>query len=59
MNRLSTAKRVQILQLLVEGNSLRSAARIAGVKVDTAIRLQLEAGKACLALSQSNCEGCV
>ena len=49
MNRLSTAKRVQILQLLVEGTSLRSASRIAGVKVDTVIRLQMEAGKACLA----------
>ena len=57
MNRLSTAKRIQILQLLVEGTTLRSAARIAGVKVDTVIRLQKEAGRACLAFHNRTVKG--
>jgi IS1 family transposase/uncharacterized protein YerC len=48
MNRLPLAKRIQILQLLVEGNSMRSVERITGVHIDTVTRLLVAAGKACL-----------
>lgn len=54
MRRLSTAKRVQILQMLVEGSSMRSAARIAGVKLDTVTRLLVDAGRACRAIHDEN-----
>jgi IS1 family transposase len=47
MNKLSRAKRSQILHLLVEGNSLRSASRIADVSLNTTIKLLIDAGKAC------------
>ena len=47
MNRLSTAKRVQILASLVEGNSLRSTSRMADVSVNTVTKLLVDLGKAC------------
>ena len=47
MSKLSRAKRSQILHLLVEGNSLRSASRIADVSLNTTIKLLIDAGKAC------------
>lgn len=47
MNKLSHAKRTQILHLLVEGNSLRSASRIADVSLNTVTKLLIDAGKAC------------
>ena len=47
MNRLSTPHRVQILHLLVEGNSLRSTARIVGVSINTVTKLLIDAGHAC------------
>jgi IS1 family transposase len=49
MNRLPLAKRAQILNLLVEGNSLRSASRIADVSINTVYKLAIDAGEACLA----------
>ena len=48
MNRLPLEKRIQILQLLVEGNSLRSCARLANVSITTVTRLLVSVGKACL-----------
>src|SRR5665213_607864 len=39
MNRLPVAKRVQILSMLVEGSSLRSISRIAGVSIKTVTKL--------------------
>ena len=47
MNKLSTAKRVQIVNLLVEGSSLRAASRIADVSINTVTKLLIEVGKAC------------
>jgi IS1 family transposase len=47
MNKLPRAKRSQILNLLVEGNSLRSASRIADVSLNTVTKLLIDAGKAC------------
>ncbi|MBN8880072.1 MAG: DDE-type integrase/transposase/recombinase [Sphingobacteriales bacterium] len=48
MNRLSLAKRSQIIQLLVEGNSLRSCSRIADVSLTTVIKLLVDVGQACV-----------
>jgi IS1 family transposase len=47
MNKLPAAKRSQILALLVEGNSLRSASRIADVSINTVTKLLVDAGAAC------------
>ena len=49
MNRLSTVKRVQILNMLVEGMSMRAASRIADVSINTVTKLMVEAGEACAA----------
>lgn len=47
MNKLNTAKRVQIVSMLVEGNSLRSVSRIADVSINTVTKLLVELGTAC------------
>lgn len=47
MNKLPNAKRTQILHLLVEGNSLRSASRLADVSINTVTKLLIDAGQAC------------
>lgn len=47
MNRLSTAKRVQIVAALVEGNSLRSTSRMADVSINTVTKLLVDVGEAC------------
>ena len=49
MNKLSTAKRVQILEMLVEGMSMRAASRVAKVSINTVTKLMVEAGEACAA----------
>lgn len=49
MNRLPVSKRAQILGLLVEGMSLRSASRIADVSINTVYKLLIDAGQACMA----------
>ena len=49
MNRLPTDKRVQILNMLVEGMSMRSVSRVAGVSINTVSKLLVEAGEACAA----------
>ena len=46
MNKLSTAKRVQILNMLVEGMSMRATSRVAGVSINTVTKLMVEAGEA-------------
>ena len=40
-------KRVQIIQLLVEGNSMRSVERIVGCSINTVTKLLVEVGQAC------------
>lgn len=47
MNKLPIEKRVQIITLLVEGNSLRSCSRIADVSINTVTKLLVDVGRAC------------
>lgn len=48
MKKLDIKKRAQILHMLVEGNSLRSAARMADVSRNTVDKLLRDVGFACL-----------
>lgn len=48
MNKLNTKARLRILMCLLEGNSIRSTARIVGVSKVTILKLLTEAGTACL-----------
>ena len=47
MNRLSTDTRVTILNMLIEGSSIRSISRVTGASKDTVSKLLVDAGKAC------------
>lgn len=47
MQRLSSQKRAQVINLLVEGNSLRASGRIADVALNTVTKLFVDAGQAC------------
>jgi Transposase and inactivated derivatives, IS1 family len=47
MNKLPLPKRVQIINLLVEGNSLRATSRIADVSINTVTKLLVDVGRAC------------
>lgn len=47
MNKLPMAKRAQILGLLVEGNSLRAASRLADCSINTVTKLLVDVGTAC------------
>src|ERR1022692_2700003 len=47
MNKSSHEKRVQILNLLVEGNSMRATARIADVAFNTVAKLFIETAEVC------------
>jgi IS1 family transposase len=47
MNKLPKHIRAQILLMLVEGASMRSVSRIAGVSINTVSKLLVEAGEAC------------
>ena len=47
MNKLTHDKRVQVINLLVEGNSMRATARIADVAFNTVARLFIETAKVC------------
>ena len=49
MNRLTTAKRAQILGLLCEGMSLRAASRLADVSINTVTKLLVDVGCAAVA----------
>ena len=49
MNRLPLHKRVLILSMLVEGFSMRSVSRTAGVSINTVAKLLADAGEACAA----------
>jgi transposase len=46
MNRLTTARRAQILAMMVEGNSIRAITRMTGASKNTIIRLLEDAGEA-------------
>jgi IS1 family transposase len=47
MNKLPLEKRVQILNLLVEGSSLRSISRVCDVSINTVTKLLVDAGRIC------------
>lgn len=47
MNKLSLEKRAQIIGMLVEGNSMRSASRLAGCSINTVTKLLVDVGYAC------------
>ena len=49
LNRLSTAKRAHVIDLLVEGMSMRSIERVTGASIKTITKLLLDAGDACAA----------
>jgi IS1 family transposase/uncharacterized protein YerC len=49
-NVLPLAKRVQILNLLCEGASMRSISRVVGVSINTVSKLLVDAGETCLDL---------
>src|SRR5438876_446255 len=49
MNRLSRGERAQIIRALVEGNSIRSTARMTGAARNTITTLLVELGAACAA----------
>lgn len=50
MNKLPLAKRVLILNMLVEGSSLRSISRVADVSINTVTKLLVDAGEAAIDL---------
>ena len=54
MNRLTPAKRAQILHLLCEGSSIRAITRIMGVSKNTVAKLIEDVGSACAAYHDAN-----
>jgi IS1 family transposase len=47
MNKLPLATRIQIINMLCEGSSMRAISRITGVSINTVAKLLVEAGEAC------------
>jgi IS1 family transposase len=47
MNKLSNAKRAQVVRCLVEGNSIRATVRMTGVAKNTISKLLVDLGEAC------------
>ncbi len=48
MNKLPLSTRVQILQLLCEGSSMRSISRVTGVSINTVTKMLVDAGTVCM-----------
>jgi IS1 family transposase len=57
MNRLPAAKRAQMLQMLCEGNSMRSVSRMADVSINTVSKLLVDAGRFCQAFHDEMVRG--
>ena len=57
MNKLPIAKRTQIIQLAVEGTSLRVISRISDVSINTVTKLLVDVGKACQAFHDATVVG--
>jgi len=49
MNKLDLKTRTMILNMMVEGSSMRSISRVVGVSINTVTKLLVEAGEACAA----------
>ena len=54
MGRLSLNKRVQILELLCEGMSMRAVSRLTGTSINTVSKMLIDAGKVCAAFHDEN-----
>ena len=54
VNRIAEDKQARILNMLVEGSSMRSISRIESCGINTISRLVVEAGKACIAYHDEN-----
>lgn len=57
MNKLPFAKRVQILNMLVEGSSLRSISRVVDVSINTVTKMMVDAGHVCDAFHDEKVRG--
>ncbi len=57
MNRLPSAKRAQILQMLCEGLSIRATSRLADVSINTVSKLLVDAGALCRAFHDEMVRG--
>jgi IS1 family transposase len=57
MKQLSTAKRVQVVAALVEGNSINSIVRMTGVSKPTILKLIKDLGRACLNFHDAKVRG--
>jgi len=57
MNSLDTARRSQVVSLLVEGMSIRSIVRVTGVAKGTVLKLLVDLGEACAAFHNANVRG--
>ena len=57
MNKLPTAKRVQILSMLCEGSSMRSISRVCDVSINTVAKMLEDAGKVCMAFHDAKVRG--
>jgi len=58
MNKLPLETRAQILNLLVEGSSLRSISRIVDVSINTVTKLLVDAGTVAAAYHDQTCAVC-
>jgi len=54
MNKLPLQTRAQVLNMLVEGSSMRSISRVAGVSINTVTKLLVDAGEACAAYHEEH-----
>src|SRR5262245_51382523 len=57
MNQMHTARRVQVVQSLVEGNSIRSTVRMTGAAKNTVVKLLADLGCACAAFHNQHVRG--
>lgn len=57
MNKLDNAKRFLILNMLIEGSSMRSISRVADVSINTVAKLLVDAGEACDAFHNKTVRG--
>lgn len=57
MNKLPLSKRVQILQMLCEGSSMRAISRICDVSINTVTKLLEDAGRFCFAFHDDRVRG--
>jgi IS1 family transposase len=59
MNKLPSAKRAQILQMMVEGVSIRAISRMTGASKNTIVKLLADAGNACADYQDKNLRGLI